>query len=307
MRHVLLWLAGNRWLRERLPRLAFAQRAVRRFMPGEHFDDALAAAAAFRDEGIGTLVTRLGEDVTSADEADAVADHYLGVIDRLAAEGIDGQVSVKLTQLGLARDVERTHERCVRLADGAAAHGQVIWVDMESSPHLDATLAIYRRLLASHPGTGICLQAYLRRTASDLQQLLPLRPAIRLVKGAYRELPEIAFQTRREVDASFVAISTAMLQARAAGTGVRIGLGTHDVALIELIDGQARALGLPRSALEVQMLYGIRVDEQRRLAREGYPVRDLIAYGEAWYPWYMRRLAERPANVVFALRQVVPW
>lgn len=307
MRRVLLWLAGNAWLREHLPRLGFAQRAARRFMPGETLDDALAAAASFGTEGIGTILTHLGEDVTGAREADAVVAHYEDVIERLAAERIDGYVSFKLTQLGLDQDPERAYERCARLAARAGAHGRLVVIDMESSRLVEPTLALYERLLAAHPGSGICLQAYLRRTAADLRRLLPMRPFVRLVKGAYHEPAEVAFPTRREIDASFVALATTMLQARAAGGEVGIGLGTHDVALIELVRCQALAVGLDERAFEVEMLYGIRVDEQRRLARAGYRVRDLISYGEAWYPWYMRRLAERPANVAFALRQVVPW
>jgi proline dehydrogenase len=307
MRRVLLWLAGNAWLREHLPRFGFAKRAARRFMPGEGLEDALDAARAFGAEGIGTILTRLGEDVTTADEADAVAAHYEAVIDRLAAAGIDGYVSFKLTQLGLEHDPEGTYRRCTALASRAAAHGRCVVIDMESSRLVDASLVLYERLLADHPGSGICLQAYLRRTPADLQRLLPRQPFVRLVKGAYREPPEIAFQARREIDASYVAIATTMLQARAAGGEVGIGLGTHDIELIELIGGHAAALGLDRRAFEVEMLYGIRLDQQRRLAAQGYRVRDLISYGDAWYPWYMRRLAERPANVAFALRQVVPW
>jgi proline dehydrogenase len=307
MRRVLLWLAGNSWLRVHLPRFAFAKRAASRFMPGESLDDALAAGRAFQDEGIGIILTRLGEDVTSATEADAVAAHYEEVIERLSRDRIDGYVSIKLTQLGLEQDAERAYQRCERLAQRAAAHGSIVVIDMESSRLTDATIALYERLVAAHPGSGICLQAYLHRTAADLQRLLPMRPFVRLVKGAYQEPPGVAYQAGREVDASYVALATTMLQALASGDTVGIGLGTHDVALIELIEAHARALGLDRTAFEVEMLYGIRVDQQRRLAREGYRVRDLIAYGEAWYPWYMRRLAERPANVAFALRQVVPW
>lgn len=307
MRRLLLWLAGNAWLREHLPRFGFARRASRRFMPGERVEDALVAAHEFRDQGIGTILTRLGEDVTSSQEADAVAAHYEDVIERLAAQGIDGYVSFKLTQLGLEQDPHRTYERCARLAQRAAAHGGIVVIDMESSRLVEPTLALYERLLTEHPGSGICLQAYLRRTAADLQRLLSLRPFVRLVKGAYREPADIAFPSRREIDASYVTLATLMLQAQATGGEVGIGLGTHDVALIGLIRDQARALGLDERAFEVEMLYGIRLDEQRRLAREGYRVRDLISYGEAWYPWYMRRLAERPANVAFALRQVVPW
>jgi proline dehydrogenase len=306
MRRILLWMAGNRWLRERLPRLRFARRAVRRFMPGEAAEDALTAAEGFRSDGIDTIFTRLGENVTTAAEADAVAEHYLGLIDEIAARGLDGEASVKLTQLGFDQGEDRALDHLRRLAERAAVTGRTVWIDMEASGYVDGTLAIYERLKADHPNAGICLQAYLHRTAADLQRLLPLDPAIRLVKGAYAEPAAIAWQSRHDVDANFVALSVSMLEAVRAGRAVRIGLGTHDVRLIEQIAGHAAALGLEKTAFEIQMLYGIRAGEQRRLAREGYRVRDLIAYGEAWYPWYMRRLAERPANVVFALRQLLP-
>jgi proline dehydrogenase len=306
MRRILLWMAGNRWLRERLPRLRFARKAVRRFMPGEDAESALLAAETFRADGIGTIFTRLGENVTTAAEADAVADHYADLIDAIAARGLDGEASVKLTQLGVDFDEARTLDHLRRLAEAAAASARIVWIDMEGSAYVDRTLAIYERLKEAHSNTGICLQAYLRRTAADLQRLLPLDPAIRLVKGAYAEPAVIAWQTRHDVDTNFVALSVSMLAAARAGRAVRIGLGTHDVRLIEQIAAHAAAVGLERTAFEIQMLYGIRAGEQRRLAREGYVVRDLIAYGEAWYPWYMRRLAERPANVVFALRQMLP-
>ena len=306
MRRLLLWMAGNRWLRERLPRLRFARRAVRRFMPGEDAEAALAAAEAFRADGIGTIFTRLGENITRLDEADAVATHYLGLIDAIAARGLDGEASVKLTQLGFDIDEEGALDHLRRLAERAAASGRTVWIDMESSAYVEGTIALYERLKAGHPNSGICLQAYLHRTAADVQRLLPLDPAIRLVKGAYAEPATIAWQRRHDVDANFSGLAVSMLEAVRAGRNVRIGLGTHDVGLVEQIAGHAAALGLGKDAFEVQMLYGIRTAEQRRFARDGYVVRDLIAYGEAWYPWYMRRLAERPANVVFALRQMLP-
>jgi proline dehydrogenase len=306
MRRLLLWMAGNRWLRERLPRLRFARRAVRRFMPGEDAEAALAAAEAFRADGIGTIFTRLGENITRLDEADAVATHYLGLIDAIAARGLDGEASVKLTQLGFDIDEEGALDHLRRLAERAAVSGRTVWIDMESSAYVEGTIALYERLKAGHSNTGICLQAYLHRTAADVQRLLPLDPAIRLVKGAYAEPATIAWQRRHDVDANFAGLAVSMLEAVRAGRNVRIGLGTHDVGLVEQIAGHAAALGLGKDAFEVQMLYGIRTAEQRRLTREGYVVRDLIAYGEAWYPWYMRRLAERPANVVFALRQMLP-
>jgi proline dehydrogenase len=273
-------------------------------MPGEDADNALAAGSQFQIEGIGTLYTRLGENLTRIEEADEVAAHYVGVLDQIGARRLDGEVSVKLTQLGFDLDVERTFEHASALAAQAAEHGKSFWIDMEGSAYTEATLSFYERMKAAHPNTAICLQAYLKRTASDIQRLLPLKPEIRLVKGAYAEPASVAYQARRDVDANYLALSVAMLEAVRAGGRVRIALGTHDVGLIEQVAEHAAAMGLPKTAFEVQMLYGIRSDQQRRLNREGFRVNALIAYGEAWYPWYMRRLAERPANVLFALRQI---
>jgi len=275
-------------------------------MPGEDSESALRAGKHFQKDGISVVFTRLGENITRLEEADEVAAHYLGLIGRIHAEGLDGEISVKLTQLGLDLDVDRTAAHVERLADRAASFGKTVWIDMEGSAYTEKTIALYERAKARHPNTGLCLQAYLHRTAADVQRLLPLEPAIRLVKGAYAEPVAIAYQTRREVDANFALLSTAMLDAACAGRRIRIALGTHDVNLIDQITRHAAATGLPKTAFEVQMLYGIRADDQRRLAREGFVVRDLIGYGTAWYPWYMRRLAERPANVLFALRQLLP-
>ena len=298
-------MAGNGWLKRRIPRLWFAKRAVRRFMPGDDAASALRAGAQFQIEGIGTLYTRLGENLSQIDEANAVADHYLTVMDEIRERHLDGEVSVKLTHLGLDLDVERTFEHASALATKAALTGRTLWLDMEGSAYTEATIAFYERLKAVHANTGICLQAYLKRTAADVQRILPLKPEIRLVKGAYAESSEVAYQTRHDVDANYLALSVAMLEAIRAGGRVRVGLGTHDVKLIAQVAEHATALGLPLTAFEIQMLYGIRADQQRRLNREGFIVRTLIAYGEAWYPWYMRRLAERPANVLFALRQMI--
>ena len=306
MRSILLWMARNSWLRERIPKLWFARRAVRRFMPGEDVESALAAAPGFAAQGIAVMFTRLGENVTRIEEADAVAEHYLALLDTIAERSLDGEISVKLTQLGYDIDRERTLQHCEALAAKAAANGRTFWVDMEGSDYVEGTLELYRRLHEAHQNTGICLQAYLHRTAADIQALLPTNPAVRLVKGAYAEPASIAYQKRPEVDANYVALALAMLEGIRAGRTVTIGLGTHDVRLVEQIAEHAVALGLDKRAFEVEMLYGIRSGEQRRLASEGYRVRDLIAYGEAWYPWYMRRLAERPANVLFALRQLLP-
>ena len=303
MRRVLLWMAGNAWLRRHLPNLPFARRAVRRFMPGETIEEALDAAEQFRPLGIGILLTRLGENLADLAQGREVADHYHRVLDLVRARGMDGEVSLKLTQIGLDLDADATYGHLVSLAEHAAEGGSALWIDMESSTYVDRSLELYRRLKADHPNAGICLQAYLRRTPADVNALVPLQPQIRLVKGAYDEPASIAFRGREEVDAAYQSLALLMLPHVADGS-LRLGLGTHDTALIARSADHARAAGIGVDAFEVQMLYGIRMDEQRRLAAEGYVVRDLIAYGEAWYAWYMRRLAERPANVLFALRQL---
>lgn len=192
-----------------------------------------------------------------------------------------------------------------RIAAHAAAKGSYLWIDMEASDYVEATIRLYERLRAVQPRTGICLQAYLHRTADDLARLMPLDPAIRLVKGAYDEPAAIAYRSRRSVDASFLGLAVRMLL-DGRGRPIRLGLGTHDVSLIEQIAEQVRPEGIGLDGFEVEMLYGIREDQQRRMAAQGYRVQSLISYGEHWYPWYVRRLAERPANLAFALRQLLP-
>jgi proline dehydrogenase len=303
MRQILLWMARNRWLKERLPRLPFARRAVRRFMPGETAESALDAAETFKPHRIGVLFTRLGENLTDLTEARAVVDHYHGLLDQIQARGLDGEISVKLTQLGLDLDPDATFAHASALTEHAARVGGALWIDMEGSAYTEPTIAMYERLKAMHPNVAICLQAYLRRTPDDIRRLLPLTPAIRLVKGAYNEPVEVAFRRRAEVDAAYQSLSALMLPSAAAGE-MRLALGTHDVALIEQTAERAGNAGFPITCFEIQMLYGIRAGEQTRLAEGGYVVRDLISYGDAWYAWYLRRLAERPANVAFAFRQL---
>jgi proline dehydrogenase len=305
MRRVFLWAARNPWLRDRLPRMRFMRRAVRRFMPGETMESALDAAAPLQAAGIGTMYTKLGENLESLAEADAVADHYVAVLDAIKARDLDGEISVKPTQLGLDLDEDRALAHLTRIAAHAASVGSYVWVDMEGSAYVDATIRLYERLRAVEPRTGLCVQAYLRRTAADLERLRPLDPAIRLVKGAYDETAAIAYRDKREVDANYLALAVSFLK-EGRGRPIRLGLGTHDVALIEQIAAQVAPAGIGRDGFEIEMLYGIRTGEQFRLAKAGYRVQVLIAYGDAWYPWYMRRLAERPANVTFAIRSLLP-
>jgi proline dehydrogenase len=305
MRRLFLWAARNPWLRDRLPRMRFMRRAVRRFMPGETMESALEAAAPLQAAGIGTMYTKLGENLQSLAEADAVADHYVAVLDAIKAHGLNGEISVKPTQLGLDLDEDRALAHLTRIAAHAAQVGSYVWVDMEGSAYVDATIRLYERLRAVEPRTGLCVQAYLRRTAADLERLRPLDPAIRLVKGAYDEPAAIAYRDKRQVDANYLGLAVSFLK-EGRGRPIRLGLGTHDVALIEQIAAQVAPAGVGREGFEIEMLYGIRTGEQFRLAKAGYRVQVLIAYGDAWYPWYMRRLAERPANVTFAIRSLLP-
>ena len=305
MRRLFLWAARNGWLKTWLPRFRFMKRAVRRFMPGETLEAALDAARSLEAAGIGTMYTRLGENLASLDEADEVADHYIGVFDAIVAHGYRGEVSVKPTQLGLDLDEDRTLLHLTRLATKAAETGSYLWIDMEGSDYVEPTIRLYERLRAVQPRTGICLQAYLKRTPADVERLRPLDPAIRLVKGAYDEPETIAYRDKRQVDASYLSLAVDILKT-GRGRPIRLGLGTHDVRLVEQIAEQVDPAGVPRDGFEVEMLYGIRSREQYRLAGAGYRVQTLIAYGEHWYPWYMRRLAERPANVAFAIRSLLP-
>ena len=207
--------------------------------------------------------------------------------------------------VGLDIDAEAAFANLERLARAAAKAKSFLWLDMEGSAYTQVTLDLYRRLRAEHPRTGVCLQAYLYRTVEDAVGLMALKPAIRLVKGAYAEPPDRAFTAKKDVDASYLALCALLLSEVKRGQ-LRLVLGSHDVELIARVTRFAHALGLQNAELEVNMLYGIRTDQQVRLAAEGYVVKDLISYGDAWYQWYLRRLAERPANVMFVARQLVP-
>jgi proline dehydrogenase len=276
-------------------------------MPGESADVALTAADKFKTQGFPVIFTRLGENVTRADQHEEAASHYEWLIEEIHRRGIDGEISIKLTHLGMDMDLPAMHAHMDRLAQAAAINGnRTLWIDMEGSDYTEATLAEYERLKASHANVGICLQAYLKRTYADVERLLPLDPRIRLVKGAYAEPSSVAYTKGREVDANYLALCVSMLAAIKSGVALFLGLGTHDVRIIQQVADHAHSIGLAKDVFDVEMLYGIRADQQRRLKKEGFRVRVLIAYGEYWYPWYMRRLAERPANVAFALRQMLP-
>ena len=303
VRSLLLSASQNVWLREHAVKYPFVRRSVSRFMPGETLDAALEAARTLQQKSIGTVFTHLGENVADRTEARRVAEHYLEVLARVHELKLPAEVSVKLTQLGL--DLSRdfcfeNFERIIQQENG----NSIVWVDMEASNYVDITLELYRRALKNFSNVGICLQAYLYRTKKDLADLLPLKPSIRLVKGAYKEPASIAFPKKSDVDENYFTLAEEMLRAKIAGQCPRAAFGTHDVPLIRRLSDYVRARGLPASDLEVQMLYGIQRAEQERLAREGSRSMVLVAYGSYWYPWFVRRLAERPANLWFMVRNV---
>ena len=306
MRKVLLAGSTNAWLRERATRTAFVRKSVSRFMPGEQMDDALRASAELKPEGITTILTHLGENLTKVEEAEEVTQHYLELMDRVAQAGLDAQISVKPTQLGLDLDRALCERNLDRLMERAEQRNNFVWIDMESSPYVDPTLALFIRTRAKTPRIGIALQAYLYRTAKDVETLIPLGSAIRIVKGAYLEPADVAFPKKSDTDESFFKLCLRLMQPDARNAGCLLHIATHDVPLSDRLSDWISQNKVPSSAYEFAMLYGIQRGQQARLAREGKRLRVLISYGEYWFPWYMRRLAERPANVWFVAKNLVP-
>ena len=303
VRSALLAASQSPWLRERAPRLPFVRRTVSRFMPGETAEDALSAAQQLQAQGIATVFTELGENITDTSEATRVTEHYIALLDQIRVRGLPSEVSVKLTQLGVDISSAECYGNLKRIIQHAGERSTV-WIDMEASPYVDITLELYRRARTAFPNVGVCLQAYLHRTAQDIAALMPLSPAIRLVKGAYKESPSVAYARKAEVDESYFALTRRLLGEPARRAGVRTAIATHDCNLIQRITSFADTAGLARDQYEFQMLYGIQRAELNRLVQEGYRARILIAYGTYWFPWFVRRLAERPANVWFVVRNL---
>ena len=302
-RSILLAAARSQRLNDFALRSAFVKRATRTFMPGEHARDAIEAGARIAASGRGLILTQLGEAIASAEAAVLVRDHYLLLFDQIHAMGLPAQVSVKPTQLGLDLSFDDCQDHLLALAAKANEYGSALWLDMEDSSYVDRTLELYVALKRNHPSTGVALQAYLRRTPEDLARLMPLKPVIRLVKGAYDEPSEMAFEKKSDTDRAYYALASRMLEGTRTGACSPV-FGTHDLALIARITERAEALGVAKDKYQIHMLYGIRDSAQRRFVAEGHIVKTLVSYGAAWYRWYMRRLAERPANVLFVAKSL---
>lgn len=302
MRRTLLALSTNAWLRERATKADFVRSAVRQFMPGETIEDALRAAKEEQGAGINTIVTRLGENISRVEEGAEVTEHYLQVLDKIAAAGLDTHISVKPTQLGLDQDVTVCRRNLDRIIERTEARNNFLWIDMESSPYVDPTIDLFRYGRSRTSKIGVAIQAYLYRSMKDIESLIPQGCAIRLVKGAYLEPDHVAYPRKADVDENFFKLCVRLLQPDALASGCLLHIGTHDMVLVERLRAWIAANRVPASAYEFAMLYGIRRPDQRTLASEGQRLRVLISYGEYWFPWYMRRLAERPANVWFVVK-----
>jgi proline dehydrogenase len=272
-------------------------------MPGEEIEDALRAAEELKKIRIPTVLTHLGENVTTEEETHQVTQHYLTLLEQIQSCGLDAQISVKLTELGLDQDRELCFKNLTSLITSAADKQNYVWIDMEGSKYTTATLDLYHKAHDQFANTGVCVQSYLYRTAEDLQKLLSIQPGIRLVKGAYAEPPSIAYADRSKNDENYFALATTLLQSLKPQK-LKVGFGTHDQALVRRILDLVKQEGVPPDGFEIQMLYGIRRKDQLRLIEQGHRVRVLISYGTFWFPWYMRRLAERPANVLFVAKNI---
>ena len=303
-RRALLWASRQAWLGDQFRKRKFARRAASRFLPGEDAGAALDAARQLTDQGLTALFSVLGENVTTPSEAKQVTQGYLDLLDLTHSRGLPCQVSLKPTQLGLDLSDELCLEQLSSLLVKASSCGGFIWIDMESSGYVDRTLTLLERARKRYSNAGVCVQSYLYRTAQDLERLISQGAAVRLVKGAYAEPPAVAIQRKRDVDANFFLLAERLLDAVAGGRIGQPAFGTHDMRLLERIFASAAARRIDKRAFEVQILYGIGREHQRRLAADGYRMRVLISYGTAWFPWYMRRLAERPANVWFVVRSI---
>ena len=312
LRSLLIYLSRAAWARQMVTGWAFAWRAASRFVAGERLEDAIRVVRELNAAGIYATLDHLGENTTRPAEADRALEDMLAILDAIDQAGVQANLSIKLSQIGLALDEEACAARLQTVLERARAHDTFVRIDMEDSPYVDGTLRLYRRMREQGlDNVGVVIQAYLYRSEADVRALGALPTRIRLVKGAYKEPPDIAYPKKKDVDASYDRLADMLLQG-AADAGAPLAredgkvppipaIATHDERRIAHAKARAAALGLPKRALEFQMLYGIRRDLQRALAAEGYPVRVYVPYGTEWYPYFVRRLAERPANLWFFL------
>ena len=300
-RSALIYLSRQEGLKEFATRFRLFKKLTTRFIAGENIEEAVNAIREVNARGCSASFDHLNESVTSIAETEAEVREYLEVLARIDETGIDSNVSIKLTQFGLEIDPELAYRNARRVVEDAARRGNFVRIDMEASNVTQATLDVFKRLRAEFGlnDVGIVLQSYLYRTMDDARALLQIPARIRICKGAYNEPPEVAYPDKKDVDHNYVRVMQLLL-----GSGVYHGIATHDPKMIDATINFAQKEGIGKEAFEFQMLYGIRRDLQEQLARDGYRMRVYVPYGKHWYPYFMRRLAERPANVWFVLKNL---
>lgn len=301
MRSLLLHLSESKRLAPLIMHNGVSKRVARRFVAGETLDDAVRAARRVNEAGLAASLDLLGENVSNEEGARRSAEGYLAIFDRIAQERLAANVSLKLTQLGLDFGNSLCLELVQKIAAHAASRENFLRIDMEGSAYTDRTIEIVKRVRAKCPNVGAVVQSYLYRSEQDIISLLQAGSRIRLCKGAYDEPPEVAFPDKSDVDANYIKLMKILL-----ASGIYHGIATHDATMIQATKDFAREKKIGRDRFEFQMLHGIRTDLQKTLAREGYRVRIYIPFGTEWFPYFMRRLAERPANIAFFLRSLIP-
>ncbi len=300
MRDFIFWLSTKKSVTDAIARRGMRYGFARRFVAGERLEDALAAGRELAKDGRRISLNHLGENVASGKEAEQARDSYIAMVQALEREQIDGNVSIKLTQLGLDISKNLCQELTGQIAAAAQAAGRSIEIDMEGSAYTAATLDIFEAVRRERENVALAIQAYLYRSEQDIERLQPLRPKIRLVKGAYREPKRIAWQNKSDVDANYRRLLEKLFDG-----DFPVAIATHDPAMLEFARAQLKARNLGQDRYEFQMIFGVRRDLQAELRRQGYPLRIYVPFGTEWCPYFMRRLSERPANVWFVLRSLL--
>lgn len=300
-RSALIYLSRREGLKDFAAQFRPFKKLTTRFVAGETIDEAVAAIRELNAEGCTASFDHLNESVGTPAEAEAEVNEYLRILARIDDTGIKSNASIKLSQFGLALDPELAYRNARTVVEDAARRGNFVRVDMESSSYTQATLDIFKRLRGEFGlnDVGIVLQSYLRRTYNDAQEMLKLPARIRICKGAYNEPPEVAFPDKKDTDENYIRVMQLLLS-----SGIYHGIATHDPKMIDATIDYAQRQGIGKEAFEFQMLYGVRRDLQRQLARDGYNMRVYVPYGKHWYPYFMRRLAERPANIWFVMKNL---
>lgn len=299
LRDLFLALSTNAAMRNFMVHFPLSRRVSRRFVAGETLDQAIAVVKKLNEKGLTVTFDQLGESVTKESEAREAKDGYLRALDAIAANHVESHVSVKLTQMGLDLDPNLCLENMRQIVSKAKAVGTFVRIDMEDSPRTQATLNIFKTLREEFDNVGVVIQSYLYRSEEDMRALRAMGASVRLCKGAYKEPASVAFPEKKDVDANYIKLAQVFLGPNGKDTGAYLALATHDGKMIDWAKEYTAEHHIARDRFEFQMLYGIRPDLQRRLAGEGYTMRIYVPYGTHWYPYFMRRLAERPANVIF--------